>query len=458
VLNDFDQWQVQVGDVALNVADCKLTLSKDDPVRNALKEPTFLRPVLRTAHERPRRANLKENLLALIKRNFNAPELTGIVDIEASASFAVDRFFECFIDKSDNSLGSLRLRCRETLQRWLDNQEPATLKRLANFDTSALPAIDQYSHMIKSQPKCRLDTSVQSEYGALQTIVFHSKEVNSIFGPIFQELTRVLLSSIDQNRFLFYTRKSASDVEGFFSGISTNSNYEVLELDISKYDKSQNDFHCAVEYEIWKRLGFDDFLLSVWEMGHRKTFLTDFKAGIKACIWYQRKSGDVTTFIGNTVLVATCLATLIPLENCLKAAFCGDDSLIFMPKGFNSDDVQVRANLAWNFEAKLFKKHIGYFCGKYVIIHDSGCTIYPDPLKLISKLGAKSIKDWNHLEETRVSLMDNAGNYGNCAYFPHLDEAIAEVFPAAVGGRFAFCALYKFLSDKVLFRSLFDGN
>ena len=32
---------------------------------------------------------------------------------------------------------------------------------------------------------------------------------------------------------------------------------DILELDISKYDKSQNEFHCAVEYEIWKRLGLE---------------------------------------------------------------------------------------------------------------------------------------------------------------------------------------------------------
>ena len=34
---------------------------------------------------------------------------------------------------------------------------------------------------------------------------------------------------------------------------------DILELDISKYDKSQNEFHCAVEYEIWKRLGLDEY-------------------------------------------------------------------------------------------------------------------------------------------------------------------------------------------------------
>ena len=56
---------------------------------------------------------------------------------------------------------------------------------------------------------------------------------------------------------------------------------DVLELDISKYDKSQNEFHCAVEYEIWRRLALEDFLAEVWKQGHRKTTLKDYTAGIK---------------------------------------------------------------------------------------------------------------------------------------------------------------------------------
>ena len=44
---------------------------------------------------------------------------------------------------------------------------------------------------------------------------------------------------------------------------------DVLELDSSKYDKSQNEFHCAVEYEIWRRLGLEDFLAEVWKQGHK---------------------------------------------------------------------------------------------------------------------------------------------------------------------------------------------
>ena len=60
-----------------------------------------------------------------------------------------------------------------------------------------LPAVDQYRNMIKAQPKQKLDLSIQTEYPALQTSVYHSKKINAIFGPLFSELTRQLLDSID---------------------------------------------------------------------------------------------------------------------------------------------------------------------------------------------------------------------------------------------------------------------
>ena len=189
--------------------------------------------------------------------------------------------------------------------------------------------------------------------------------------------------------------------------------------------------------------------------GGAQPLVTDFQSGIKTVIYYQRKSGDVTTFIGNSFIIAACVASILPLDKCVKAAFCGDDSLVYMPVGLEYPDIQTAANLVWNFEAKLFKKRFGYFCGKYIIHHKTGCVVYPDPLKLIGKLGAKNITDWNHLEEFRISLMDVSRSLFNSAYHHLLDDAIHEVFPHAGGCGFVINSICKYLSDKRLFRNLF---
>ena len=71
---------------------------------------------------------------------------------------------------------------------WIAKQEQVTIGQLADFDFVDLPAVDQYRHMIKAQPKQKLDTSIQTEYPALQTIVYHSKKINAIFGPLLASL------------------------------------------------------------------------------------------------------------------------------------------------------------------------------------------------------------------------------------------------------------------------------
>jgi len=434
------------------VKDCVIDFSKS--VALPKDQRSFFTPVLRTAAEKPRTSGLLENLVAMIKRNFNAPDLTGIVDIEDTAELVVDKFWDAYISK-EFSGGVTYAQTSDAFHRWVAKQDSCAIGQLANFDFVDLPAVDQYKHMIKTQPKQKLDLSPQDEYAALQTIVYHSKHINAIFGPLFAELTRILLERIDSSRFMFYTRRTPEQIEEFFSDLDSRNPMQVLELDISKYDKSQNEFHCAVEYLIWERLGLNGFLEEVWKQGHRKTTLKDYIAGIKTCIWYQRKSGDVTTFIGNTVIIAACLASMVPMEKVIKGAFCGDDSILYLPKGTELPDIQSGANLMWNFEAKLYRKKYGYFCGRYIIHHDKGTIVYYDQLKLISKLGCKHIKDYDHLEEFRVSLCDVTKNLNNCAYFSQLDEAIAEVHKTAVNGSFAFCSIVKFLSDKRKFRELF---
>lgn len=453
ILNKFDAVTCRLTDIRLNTKPCVLDMSKF----NLPKDEKFLEPMLRTAAEMPREPGLIENLIAMIKRNFNAPELTGIIDIENTASIVVDKFIDSYFLKNEKIPKRANAMVTASLERWLGKQESSTIGQLANFDFVDLPAVDQYRHMIKRQPKQKLDLSIQHEYPSLQTIVYHSKKINAIFGPMFSELTRQLLESIDSTRFLFYTRKSPEQVEEFFSDLDSHVAMDVLELDVSKYDKSQNEFHCAVEYELWRRMGLDEFLASVWKQGHRKTTLKDYTAGIKTCLWYQRKSGDVTTFIGNTIIIAACMASMLPMEKLIKGAFCGDDSVLYFPKGTAYPDIQQCANLMWNFEAKLFKKTYGYFCGKYIIHHDRGVIVYCDPLKLISKLGAKHIKDFDALEEFRVSLCDVSKSLNNCAYYTQLDEAIREVHKTAPSGLFVYRCLVKYLSDKNLFKQLWQS-
>ena len=105
-------------------------------------------------------------------------------------STALEAYFSALGKESVNHtlfrlvLRNFSLFSRESLNRWIAKQEQVTIGQLADFDFVDLPAVDQYRHMIKAQPKQKLDLSIQTEYPALQTIVYHSKKINAIFASI----------------------------------------------------------------------------------------------------------------------------------------------------------------------------------------------------------------------------------------------------------------------------------
>ena len=96
ILNDFDAVTMNTRDISLNVKDCTLDFSKSVAQPKTVEKVPLI-PILRTAAEKPRATGLLENLVAMIKRNFNSPELSGIIDIENTATVVVDKFFDSYL-------------------------------------------------------------------------------------------------------------------------------------------------------------------------------------------------------------------------------------------------------------------------------------------------------------------------------------------------------------------------
>ena len=97
ILNEYDAVTMQIRENSLNGKDCVLDMSKSVPLPR--ESETTLKPVIRTAAEMPRQTGLLENLVAMIKRKFNSPELSGVVDIENTASLVVGKFFDSYLLK-----------------------------------------------------------------------------------------------------------------------------------------------------------------------------------------------------------------------------------------------------------------------------------------------------------------------------------------------------------------------
>lgn len=77
-------------------------------------------------------------------------------------------------------------------------------------------------------------------------------------------------------------------------------------------------------------LGLDDFLFNLWKIGHFKTTASSFVVGIIVSLLYQRKTGDVNTAGGNSIISMLSITACAKLEGSVTCAlFMGDDSFIY---------------------------------------------------------------------------------------------------------------------------------
>ena len=120
ILNEYDAVTMNLRENSLNVKDCTIDFSKSVSVPRQQQE--FFTPVIRTAAERPRSAGLLENLVAMIKRNFNSPDLTGILDIEDTAELVVNKFWDAYII-DELSGGNVTPMTSDAFHRWMAKQE-----------------------------------------------------------------------------------------------------------------------------------------------------------------------------------------------------------------------------------------------------------------------------------------------------------------------------------------------
>lgn len=453
LINDqFDGYLVQTEDLTIDVQEAVIpAVPKTGPID---PKPTIISR-LRTAMPERRVQCERENIIAAAKRNWDTPDVSEVINYEEIIPVAVKRFFDCFTvpELIDDSPLCTFGNCVE----WFDKQIPSTrgkiLKDITFVDEQNL---SEYNFMIKCDVKPKLDISPQSEYSALQTVVYHGKEKNWVWGPIFNELTTRLLQCLRPN-VIINTKLNSEEMESRFKFLNPESNLTWYEMDLSKYDKSQGYLHQQVEMEIWERLGLDKALRDLWERGHVSTSFQDFKTGFKSWVLYQRKSGDVTTFIGNTIVNMVAMSDSLPLEQACAMAFGGDDSLVAFPSDVDltAYDPCQRVSSVWNFQCKLFLFDYPSFCGKVLLRDGLGWILLPDPLKLITKLGKTKARNVKELEEVRISYADNYKGLNDYRAIMLLQDYLVDRYKIKSDSSIALCSLVKFLSSSSAFQQLF---
>lgn len=229
------------------------------------------------------------------------------------------------------------------------------------------------------------------------------------------------------SRFMIFTDLSPQDFEKVINNKFTPEllkNMKKLENDFSKFDKCLGKLLLSAEMEIYRRLGMPTELLQLWYAAHEHTVLKDRFNNIKAWIDFQRKSGTASTFFGNTLVTMIVMAMVYDMHEVIIAFFAGDDSLLYSVSDFQDRTVYMAQ--MFNLEAKVLRYKYSYFCSKFLLFDDSRFYFVPDPVKLVSKLGRKDLRNYDHVEEYRTSLVDLVAVYNNPIVSDLLTDAVNE--------------------------------
>lgn len=206
--------------------------------------------------------------------------------------------------------------------------------------------------------------------------------------------------------------------------LSKTKSFKVLEVDFSKFDKSQEHLILTITCLIMKRLNMPENLIQEWYRCHIENVLIFHKIGISIKTQYQRRSGDIFTFIGNTLCAMIALCYCYDVDTFIGGVFGGDDSTMFMlTETIISDKSQEMADI-FNLSARieLYSKSI-YFSSHFFINTNGKWYMVPDPIKAFTRLGRHDIFCYEHLICYHTSFQDNLKDYKNSNVRYHLNIA-----------------------------------
>nr|WPV74305.1 MAG: RNA-dependent RNA polymerase [Drosophila Hillwood park negevirus] len=442
----------QLDEVLINFDDFEIVTSDVSfvPTKAIYKFPEFdtMQSKLESIIPCDRNYNFRELMLALNKRNKNVPNITGTVDIPDQALTMLNSFIDTFT--TGHTVFQTFYLTNEKIQEWLFTQNLPNLELIVPEYSIDQSPLNEYKFAIKRRPKPNLTFEATDNYAALQTIVHHPKYVNAIFCVLFKELRKRVMSVLKDN-FKIMTDMSVED----FSDVLTNigdkpfaifagddslifDGIEYLEVDISKYDKSQGLL--ALQYEcLWMTyFGAPKFLVDLWFNAHVITTLNDPTSGIRSTVAFQRKSGDASTFFGNTMFLMGVLNDVLKLNE----LSCGFVESIRMHKNLTENFAML-----YNLESKIYSFRYPMFCSKFFVKIRDRWVIVPDPIKLLVKFARSDLINPTHVECYKISVADNVKSLKDYSVCEYVGRAIAERYKTDLNFSLILNGIPKFVDD-----------
>lgn len=456
--NEMDQMIMESSDLNFHFGGgISLTTS---PIVVQEKAYDCLQPVIKTSAFPNREKSLKAFLNGLYGRNACVPDLIGDVNQEDLGGLIFDNFIEMFDSSLLRQFQEHKIGVNEeSIKEWFlltRSTEYSYLSQADDFNFLDNP-INRYDFSVKPALKPKYDYGYDSSYPVPQTIAAHSKAINVIACPIIKQLKERVIKALPPHILPFMDMAPEDFVHEMnkkfsvssLNQLSKNEWFKKLELDISKYDKSQGEATLVFECMIMRAFGVEEEFVNHWFAFHHYAALVGKIGGmqhVKYDVMFQRKSGEASTLLGNTLFTLGVLLLVFPKESIKFLVVAGDDSVVW----FDRRKVNVESSTEYlsnlvNLETKEFVYDYTYFCGKYLIPATYTWFFVPDPIKLAVKLGRRDVLDYDHLEEYRVSTYDNFKLLCSVEALILVDEAIKERISADLELAYGFVPDFSFI-------------
>nr|AQM55308.1 hypothetical protein 1 [Cordoba virus] len=396
-----DAWMVCNYDLEMSIDGVRFSRM---PV-NQRKRFDTLTPEIKTVVGWERVVSYRENLIAMDKRNKNVPLISGVVDVELTSDEMLEKFVDRCLDIKKVNRRPLKF-TKYYFNDWISRQRTGIEKTIVSDFALHQRTLNRYNFSIKKQAKPVLTIDAVESYAALQTIVYHDKDINAIFCNIFNNIKARVMRSLRSNLVLFADMNNEEFESKLNRIVSNMKGKEALEIDISKYDKSQGNVALEFECKLMRYFGVEEYYIKLWYNAHILSVVYDKDTKIKAVVSYQRKSGDASTFIGNTLFLMAVTADLIDYRFVEFAAFSGDDSYI-IGNGLEQYKNTQHFALKFNLDVKFYTFKYGYFCSRFLVHFENKFHFIPDPIKFLVKLGRHNMANFDHVNEYRISAKDN---------------------------------------------------
>nr|QPL17796.1 RdRp [Mastic virus Y] len=400
----------------------KIEVNKDVAAKETLHNDMELRTSALPVSSTP----LVDAIMASAKRNFNPPDIQMQSDPWAYARYLVDKFVDfAFIPGFRDTIGKSYIKDPITFNvldylEWKATRDSAyrsALEAECPADMVEL-GLSKYDTIVKRRIKPKMSTAAQYELSQPQVIVSLSKKDTALFTSVFRKIFERFDNSL-RTEIKSAGRSSDSDIcQWLTEQIAVVLTAAAIEIDSSKYDKSQGLLARMVESLLMTELGLDPGVSEIFADSYVGK-VSSRNLGLMFMSAYQMKSGAPQTMLGNIIYNGISAMEAVGPQNIQRMIIKGDDNVIWLVPGVNNELVVNKMSGLFNLDAKLISGNVLYFSSGYIIPTHDKVYFVPDPLKITELLGEANFVP-ELVPERFISFQDRVASLTRDTVIPRL--------------------------------------